>query len=67
MELSQEKGESTWLTALPIEDHGFALHSEMLSLSDMIGHSRVHLLTAVAATRLALSMLCPAKQEGFLL
>ena len=26
MELSQEKGASTWLTALPIEDHGFALH-----------------------------------------
>ena len=26
MELSQEKGASTWLTALPINDHGFALH-----------------------------------------
>ena len=26
MELSQEKGASTWLTSLPIEDHGFALH-----------------------------------------
>ena len=26
MELSQEKGASTWLTALPIEEHGFALH-----------------------------------------
>ena len=26
MELSQEKGASTWLTALPIENHGFALH-----------------------------------------
>ena len=26
MELSQEKGASTWLTALPIDDHGFALH-----------------------------------------
>ena len=26
MELAQEKGASTWLTALPIEEHGFALH-----------------------------------------
>ena len=26
MELSQEKGASTWLTVLPIDDHGFALH-----------------------------------------
>lgn len=26
MELSQEKGASTWLTALPINEHGFALH-----------------------------------------
>ena len=26
MELSQEKGASIWLTARPIEIHGFALH-----------------------------------------
>ena len=26
VELSQEKGASVWLTALPIENHGFALH-----------------------------------------
>ena len=26
MELSQEKGASAWLTSLPINDHGFALH-----------------------------------------
>ena len=26
MELAQEKGASTWLTALPIVEHGFALH-----------------------------------------
>ena len=26
MELSQEKGASAWLTALPIEHHGYALH-----------------------------------------
>ena len=26
VELSQEKGASVWLTALPIENHGFTLH-----------------------------------------
>ena len=26
MELSQEKGASTWLTALPVDEHDFALH-----------------------------------------
>ena len=26
MELSREKGASTWLTTLPIDEHGFALH-----------------------------------------
>ena len=26
MELSQERGASAWLTSLPIDDHGFALH-----------------------------------------
>ena len=26
MELAQEKGASTWLTTLPIDEHGFALH-----------------------------------------
>ena len=29
-ELAQEKGASTWLTALPIEEHGFALHKAAL-------------------------------------
>ena len=36
MELSKEKGASTWLSSLPIDDHGFALHKsafrEALSL-----------------------------------
>ena len=26
MDLSQEKGASSWLTALPVEDFGFVLH-----------------------------------------
>ena len=27
IELSQEKGASSWLTALPIAEHSFALHT----------------------------------------
>ena len=29
MDLSQEKGASTWLTALPIDNHGFAVHKSV--------------------------------------
>ena len=40
MELSQEKGDSTWLTTLPIDEHGL-LYTELLSettfRSDMVG------------------------------
>ena len=39
MELSKEKGASTWLSSLPIDDHGFALHKsafrDALSLSPL--------------------------------
>ena len=35
--LAQEKGTSSWLTALPIQEHGFSLHLEMLLLYDMAG------------------------------
>ena len=41
------------------------LHLGMLSLLDMGGHFRIHLLIAAAATHSVLSMLCLAKQEGF--
>ena len=68
MEVSQEKGASTWLTALPINDHGFALHKsafrDALSLLDMGGHFRIHLLAAVA-THSVLRMPRLAKQEDF--
>ena len=46
MELSQKKGASAWLTLLPIDDHGFALHKSAfrdgLSLSSMAGHSKIN-------------------------
>ena len=69
MELSQEKGASSWLAALPIDEHGFALHKspfrDALSLLDMGGHFRIHLLLAAVATHSLLSMPCLANQEGF--
>ena len=42
MELSQEKGASAWLTSLPIDDHGFALHKSAFrdALSLRYGWSR---------------------------
>ena len=56
MELSQEKGASTWLTSLPIDDHGFALHKSAFTLSGMAGHCRIHLLTVLVAIHSASNM-----------
>ena len=36
MELSQEKGASIWLTAVPIDHHGFALHKSAFRESDAL-------------------------------
>lgn len=41
MELSQEKGASSWLTALPIEDHDFVLHKTAFFHSDTTGRSKL--------------------------
>ena len=30
VELAQEKGASTWLTVLPVDEHGFALHKSAI-------------------------------------
>ena len=38
IELAQEKGASTWLTALPIEEHGFALHKAAFKDSLSLRH-----------------------------
>ena len=35
MELAHEKGASSWLTAIPLKDHGSALLLEMLYVSDL--------------------------------
>ena len=60
MELSQEKGASAWLTSLPIDDHGFALHKsafrDALSLSGMAGHYKIHHHTVLVAIHSALNM-----------
>ena len=72
MELSQEKGASTWLTALPINDHGFALHkfkdpdqhSKVPFPSATTGSLRMRRPTAAVATNSASNMLCHA-QRGY--
>ena len=49
MELSQEKGASAWLTSLPIDDHGFALHKSAFrdALSLRYGWSLHTVLVAI--------------------
>ena len=52
MELAQEKGASVWLTSLPIDDHGFAIHKCAFrdALALQYGwHSRIHPPTAPVA------------------
>ncbi len=61
MDLSQEKGASSWLISLPIEEHGFNCLAQvcilkMPSLSGMAGRSRIHPHTKPVATHSALSM-----------
>ena len=67
MELSQEKGASTWLTTLPIDEHGFALHKAAFRTafhSDMVGCFRIHHLTAVVDSHLALNTHSLVKLEA---
>ena len=68
MDLSQEKGASTWLAALPIDNHRFALHKsafrDALSLSVTIGHLRTRPLIAVVAILSVWSMPCHAQLGG---
>ena len=60
MELSQERGASAWLTSLPIDDHGFALHKsafrDALSLWYMTGHYKIHHHTVHVAIYLVSNM-----------
>jgi len=63
--LAQEKGTSSWLTALPIQEHGFSLHLKMLLLYDMAGCHSVHLLIVPVAHLSLLIMLCHVQREDF--
>ena len=52
-DLAKEKRASTWLTALPLKEHGFSLHRAaflMPWLCDMDGLSQISRLSATAAT-----------------
>ena len=37
VKLSSEKGASSWLLALPIEEHGFALHRVLIGMHCVYG------------------------------
>ena len=52
MEIASEKGASSWLTALPITEHGFALHKGAFRDIDTTGNQPNSLRAAVVATLL---------------
>ena len=47
MDLAREKGASTWLTVLPIEEHGFTLHKQAFrdAISLRYGWTPAHIPT----------------------
>ena len=51
LECCKEKGASSWLSAIPIEQHGFALHKTNFTDAQCLhyGWSPLHLLTVFAA------------------
>ena len=66
MELAQERGASSWLSTLPLEEHGFALHKggfRDASASAIFGICQGHQCTVHAARSLMLILLC-AVQKG---
>ena len=58
--LPSEKGASSWLSVLPIEEHGFALHKGafigMHCVYDMVGYPIVYLLSVSVVMALLLIM-----------
>ena len=57
--LSSEKGASSWLSVLPIEEHGFALHKGALGIHcvcGMVGCQVAFLLSVSVAMALLLIM-----------
>ena len=69
LDLGQEKAASNWLTALPIEDYGFALHKsgfwDVLALRYMAGYFKTFLPPVPVATSCQLSMLYHALWVDF--
>jgi len=66
--LAQEKGASSWLIALPVQEHGFSLHKTafvMHSLCDMVGYLLVHHLIVLAEPAFQWIMPCHAQRADF--
>ena len=49
VDLAMEKGASSWLSVLPLDDHNFSLHKGALFVCDMAGSCRIPQLNAAAA------------------
>ena len=60
--LAQEKGASSWLTALPVQEHGFSTVFEMLLHCGMVGCPPEHHLTVHVAVHSLLIMHCHVPQ-----
>ena len=66
MDLAQEKGASSWFTALPLEEHGFTLHKSAFRDALVLRfHQTFHLIVYVV-NPYQCSVLSPVREEGFL-
>ena len=69
--IRSEKGASSWLSALPITEHGFALHKgafrDVLCLRYMGGDHHIYPPTVSVASTLPLNMPLAAQEADFLL
>jgi len=69
MTLAQEKGASTWLTTLPIDEWDFALHTLLFVIVwplDTDGNPRMHVPTAYACSKsISLECVLSCPEGGF--
>ena len=66
MDLAREKGASTWLTVLPIEEHGFILHKQAFrdAIALRYGWTPANFqLIALVASLFLSTMPCHAQRE----
>ena len=69
VKLAVEKGASSWLTAIPLDEYGFALHKsafqDAIALRYMVGFLCVHLLTVLVENPSLWSIYCKESVIGF--